>query len=208
MAATPSLPGPPPDPPADLDARSLPAHVVPAGTVLYRIHRRTRGALHFGPRSRPEARGRWDAPDDSFGVCYLAERPHLAFAETLLRDLAIEEVASATLAARALAEVEVRRDLPLVKLHGAGLRRLRATGAVVQGPYATTWSWSRALHRHPSAPDGVRYHARHDDDAFALAVYDRAADTLAPGRSVPLLDPALAHDLGSWLDRYGIGLGP
>lgn len=203
-----SPPGSPPIPPADLGARALPTHVVPTGAILYRIHRTTSGPLHFGPRTKPESRGRWDAPNDEFGICYLAEHPHLAFAETLLRDLDLDEIASATLAARALTRVEVVRNLALVRMHGAGLRRLRATGAVVQGPYATTWTWSLALHGHRETPDGIRYRSRHDDDAFVIAIYHRAMSALAPGPSVGLLDPALVRALGSWLDRYGIGLGP
>lgn len=203
-----SLPALPPAPPTDLATRALPTHVIAAGTIFYRIHRTATRPLYFDPRSRVESRGRWDAPSDEFGIAYFADHPRLAFAETLLRNLELDEIASATLTSRALVEIEVVRELRLVKMHGEGLRRLRATGAVVQGPYTNTWAWSQALYGHPETPDGIRYRARRDDDLFAIALYDRAASTLVPQTSTGLLDPALARDLGSWLDHYGIGLGP
>lgn len=202
------LPGPIPDPPADFHTRTLPILTLPAGTPLSRIHLRTRGALYYGPRTDPARRGRWDAPDDSFGVCYLAETAHLAFAETFLRDLALEEIGSATLGERSLALVHPVRDLRLAQMHGAGLHRMQATAAVVQASYDRTWAWAQSIHGHPARVDGVRYRARHDDDSLAVAVFDRAAAAVEVSASTPLLDPSLAQELSRWLDRYSLGLAP
>lgn len=204
-----SLPGPAPLPPPDLDRRALASREIPAGTVLYRIHRTAVDALHFGPRTDPEARGRWDAPDDSYGVCYLAERGHTAFAETMLRELDREEVSeSGDLAPRSLARIRVMRRLVVARMHGPGLRRMKAIAAVVQGSYDVTWAWSYALHAHPGCVDGIACRARHDNDDLAVALFDGARDVVAALGSTPLLDLSLAGEVGSWLDRYEIGLRP
>jgi hypothetical protein len=204
-----SLPGPPPRPPADLDRRALPLYEVRAGTVLYRMHRRRLGALFFGPRTDLNDRGRWDAPDDSFGICYLAEAAHTAFAETMLRELDRDQVSEVgDLAPRSLARLVVEQPLRLARMHGAGLRRMKATAAVVQGPYEITWEWSRAIHGHPEGVAGISYRARHDDDGLSIALFQREESALRSLDSTPLLDPSLAADLGAWLDRYDIGLSP
>jgi hypothetical protein len=203
-----SLPGPPPLPPADLNRRPLAIGEVRAGTILCRIHRTAAGVLYFGPRTDPRQRGRWDAPDDGYGVCYLAWEGRTAFSETLLRELGREEVSeSGDLAPRSLARIELTRTLRVARMHGPGLRQLRATAAVVQGSYDVTWAWSQALHGHPDRVDGIVYRARHDDDDLAVALFDRARDAVAVLDSTPLLDLALSAELGSWLDRYQIGLG-
>jgi hypothetical protein len=203
-----SPPGPP-QPPADLGRHTLPVHEIPAGALLYRMHRRRLGALFFGPRTDPNDRGRWDAPDDSFGVCYLAEEAHTAFAETMLRELERDEVSeTGDLAPRNLARLVVERPLRLARMHGAGLRRIKATAAVVQDPYEITWAWSHAIHAHPECLAGISYRARHDDDGLALALFQRDETALRLLDSTPLLDPSLATDLGAWLDRYDIGLSP
>ena len=199
-------PGPPPLPPADLAAKSLPLHTVAAGAVLYRVHRTSRGVLHFGGSAEPFERQRWDAPDASYGVCYLAEEDHIAFAETLLRDLDIDTVQQADLDARALAVVLARAPLRLVEMNGKHLRRVGADASVVQGSYDVTWEWSAALHAHPDAPHGIRYRARHDDSGLSVALFDRAQDRVEVVQTTPLNDPAMAPHLGRWLDRYQVRL--
>jgi RES domain len=199
-------PGPPPLPPGNLASRGLPLHVCAAGTRLARIYSTARSPLFFGPAAGMPPRSRWDAPAGEFRVCYLAEEPHAAFAETFLRDPGATLVETADVARRALLEVEVTRNLRLVALHGPGLRRLGATAAVCTGPYAVSRAWALALHTHPSQPDGIRYRARHDDDGFAIALFDRAADAIAITRSTSLTLPQMQDDLAGWLDRYGMGL--
>jgi hypothetical protein len=199
-------PGPPPLPPANLAGRKLSLHVCPARTRLARIHSASRDPLFFGPAAGSHPRSRWDAPAGEFLVCYLAEEPHVAFAETFLREPGATVIETVDLAARALAEVEVQRDLRLVALHGAGLRRVGATAAVCTGPYVVSRAWALALHAHPSRPDGIRYRARHDDDGFAIALFERAAGAVTVTRSVALVAPGLVGDLAGWLDRYAMGL--
>ncbi|HLM69049.1 MAG TPA: RES domain-containing protein, partial [Longimicrobium sp.] len=113
-------PGPPPLPPRDLKKRALPIHVVPAVTKLYRIHPVDRAPLFFGPAPGQPPRGRWDAPDGKFGVCYMAEQSYAAFAECFLRQAGVMALEMADLRQRGLALFHPVRDLRLVAMHGAG----------------------------------------------------------------------------------------
>lgn len=197
--------GQPPRPPEILSRRTLQISSVDAGIVLYRIHRSQQAPLHFGRGSDPDRHHRWDAPDASYGVCYLAQKAHTAFAETLLRDLEIGAIQERELAIRSLARLHVRAPLRLVAMHGKGLRRLGADASVVQGAYDATWLWS-AFHAHPNAPDGIRYRARHDDSGLSIALFERGRDKVEHLDSTGLLDRAHTRELSRWLDRYEIGL--
>lgn len=199
-------PGPPPLPPADLHARRLPVVEFETAWRLWRIHPADRAPLFFGPAQGVPPRGRWDAPDGAFRVCYLAEHSFSAFAETFLRAPGTLLLETEDLQARALARVHVRSPLRLVPMHGAGLHALGATAASCTGDYAVSRAWAAALHGHPQAPDGIRYRSRHDDDGFAIALFDRARHKVEEGESAPLTAPANLDFLAECLNRYGMGL--
>lgn len=203
---SPVRPGSPPLPPEDLRQRPLAISPVEAGTVLFRIHRSRPSPLHFGRASDPVRRQRWDAPDASYGVCYLAQEGHIAFAETLLRDLGLDVVAEPELAIRSLARIRVREPLRLVAMHGNSLRRLGSDASAVQGSYDVTWQWSAAFHAHPDAVDGIRYRARYDDSGFAIALFERAGTKVELLDTTGLLETAHAAELARWLERYDVGL--
>lgn len=199
-------PGPPPLPPRDLHSRPLPIHLHDVDRNLYRIHPANRYALFFGPAKGQPPRGRWDAPDGRYRVCYLAEQPFAAFAETFLREPGTMLLEMEDLAARSLAIVYILAPLRLVAMHGQGLHALGATAASCTGDYAVSRAWSAALHAHPEKPDGIRYRARHDDDGFAIALFDRAQNSVADMDGAPLTDPANRARLAECLNRYEIGL--
>lgn len=199
-------PGPPPLPPSDLHARRLPIHIQPGGTDLWRIHPADRGCLFFGPAKGQPPRGRFDAPDGGFRVCYLAEKPFAAFAETFLREPGTMVVQMEDLSARSLARVHVMATLRLVGMHGPGLHALGATAASCTGDYAVSRAWAAALHGHPDRPDGIRYRARHDDDGFAIALFHGAEKLVADMESAPLAHPSNQLYLADCLNRYEMGL--
>ena len=199
-------PGPPPSPPADLARRTLQIASLNAGVVLHRIHRSHHPPLYFGRESDPDRRQRWASPDASYGVCYMAAEGHIAFAETLLRDLTLDVIPEAELQVRSMARLRVRAAIRLVAMHGKALRAHGADASLVQGPYPVTWAWSAAFHAHPDAPDGICYRARHDDSGFSLALFERAQGKVEHLDSVHLLDPKSAHEVARWLDRYEMGL--
>lgn len=195
-----------PRPPADLDQRRLPTFEVAAGSALYRIHRTRLAPLHFGKSPDPARRQRWDSPDARYGVCYVAAHSHLAFAETMLRDLQLNAISAADLELRSLARILVREPLRLAELNGRHLHALGADASIVHGAYQLTWDWSAAIHDHPGGPDGIRYRARHDDSGFSVALFERAQSKVLCTHSVSLRNPSVAAELATWLDRYGLAL--
>jgi hypothetical protein len=171
-----------------------------------RIHPTGRDPLFFGPAEGQPPRNRWDAPAGEFGVCYLAEYPDIAFAESFLREPGKTVIQQRDLATRSESVVVTERSLRLAAFHGSGLARLGATAAVAAGPYAVSRQWSKAVHGHPSRVDGIRYRARHDDDGFAIALFDRAVDAVTLRKTTELTSADFRFHLMIALDRYGIGL--
>ena len=197
----------PPLPPADPSVLRPLVTVLPAGTALARIHQPRHDPLFFGPPPGSPPLARFDAPDGAFRTLYAGLSPEAAFAESIVRRLAGGGlVAWAGPAARALARLAVTAELRLVRLEGPGLARIGATAAVASGPYRIARAWAAALHAHPDRPAGLLYRARHDDAAFCVALFDRAAAHLAVTGSLPLV--ADRRRLGALLDRYGLGLDP
>lgn len=175
---------------------------------MIRLHHGGRDPLFFGPAPGAPPRGRWDATDGAFGVCYLArwEDRWVAFAERLLHDPGPRLVARAALAALSVARVESVEALRIVALYGRGLARISATAAVTNGAYENSRPWAAALHGHPESPDGVAWRSRLDNDGVAIALFDRAAHKLRVVGRYGLLEPAAARYLGGCVERYQAAL--
>jgi hypothetical protein len=194
-------PSPGPLPPHDFASRELPLEPIPAGTRLIRAHRSDLGPLHFGSTGG----NRFDDPSKTYGVCYLATTLEGAFAETCLRSVGARFVALTFLEARSFSEIEVIAPLRLLSLHGPGLAQIGATSAVTSGPHVVAQQWSRAIHGHPTAPDGIAYRSNHDNGEICVALFEHASDRLAPGDPQPMtMDRARLAEL---LARYKVGLG-
>lgn len=196
-------PEPAPLPPADLAKRRLLEINVPEGEKLHRFFGRTRDPIHFdrGPD------GRLNAPDEGYGVLYVAKNAQGAFAETFLRRPGITLLPADLLARKAHVTLEVLRPLKFVRLAGPGLARIGATAQVVHGgkPYDTPQAWSGALYRHPGDYDGIAYNARHDDEALCYAIFERAARALREAARETDLDQSWFWDVA---ETYGVGLAP
>lgn len=151
--------------------------------------------------------GRLNAPDGSYGVLYTAHSRRGAFAETFLREPGRTLLARDLIDSRAYAIIRIRRALRTARLYGNGLAVLGATAEITHGgpPYDLPQSWSKALHDHPMALDGIAYRSRHDDNEVCVAVFDRARDDLAVTSRVSDLDQDWFYDL---LDRYQVGIAP
>lgn len=192
-----------PWPPADLAAKSLPLHIVPAGSQLLRFHAKEHGPLYFN-RS---AGWRWNAPDGSFGVCYVGLELAAAFAETFVREPSATYLDLAALRAKVLTRLRAGRDLRLVEMKDSGLKRAGATSLVCSHlPYDLPQAWAKALHGHPDAPDGIVYRASHDDGTLCAAIFDKAGNAVEDdgGRE----DVESAPWLFGMALRYGLGLPP
>jgi hypothetical protein len=196
-----ALPDPAPLPPPDFASRDLPIETLPKGTRLVRIHRSDLGPLFFGATGG----NRFDDPHKAYGVCYLSLTLEGAFAETCLRSVGARFVSLTFLEARSFSEIALTKPLRLVSVHGPGLARIGATGAVTSGPHVIAQRWSRAIHDHSEAPDGISYRANHDNGELCAALFDRARDRLVPADPTPLT--ADRERLAALLERYKVGLG-
>lgn len=185
---------------------SLPLERLPRGTAFYRIHHSKNRALWFGPARGTPPTNRFDDPLGKYRVCYVGCSPEAAFAEKLLRAPPVRLVSRTALSALKLTTTVAAREIRVVSLRGAGLARLGITAAVAMGhSYSDSQALGRRIHDHDDRPDGILYRCRHDDDAFAVALFDRArqAVRVRSGSSVRLGED-LAR-LASMAARYGFG---
>lgn len=194
-------PDPGPLPPSDFASRDLPTESVSPGTRLVRIHRSDLGPLFFGSTGG----NRFDDPARTYGTCYLSTTFEGAFAETCLRAVGARFVALTFLEARSFSEIEVVDTLTFVSIHGPGLAQLGATGAVTSGPHTVVQQWSRAVHDHPTAPDGVACRSNHDNGQLCVALFERASARLGAADTQPIMDDR--SRLAALLARYKVGLG-
>jgi len=201
--------GPPqgPLPPEDLAGRPLPLETRTAGSSLFRIHDAEREAVWFGPGSGNDPRSRFDdpaCPACGFGVCYVAVTPEGAFAESFLREVPARVASRAFLDRHRITRLRTTRPLRLASGHGAGLARVGATAVIASGGHDLARRWARAIWAHQDAVDGLIYHCRHDDDELAIALFDRARDTIVGEQSRGLRDDR--KWLGGVLERYQLAL--
>jgi hypothetical protein len=169
------------------------------------LHRATYGAVHFGRTGD----NRFDDPQTAFGVLYIGEDVYCAFIETFgdfrgvigQVTLAVEDLTSGN-----ISQITAARAVRLVDLRGPTLARLGADARLWTADYWVSQQWSRALHDHPSKPDGSLYPARHDPDRVSLALFeDRVAGTIAD-RPQGNLYPDNWRLIGSIIAHYGVSL--
>ncbi len=193
-----------PLPPTDLASRTPEFVTLIQGAIVERFYTAANDLIYFDRSTR----GRFNAPDGSYGVLYAAEQLSGAFAETFLRTPGRTLLPPDLVRLKARARIRITRELRLIRLTGSGLARLGATAEVVHGglPYNVPQAWSKALKEHPSQPDGVTYRARHDDDAICYALFDDMP------LSVSEVSRDTELDSQDWFwrlaDRYGIGIAP
>jgi hypothetical protein len=183
--------------PPDFDRKRL--HVVRRSGPWQRMHPEEYSALYFGK----DRKNRFDDPKSEYGVLYVAEDEFGAFVETFLRNPKLTLVARDELVKRRLSEIEASADLSLVDLTGKGLQRAGVTGDISTAPHEETWALSRAIHEHPSRPDGIRYRLKHDLERIGIAIFDRVElARLGVTSRGSLVDPSNAALLGKILDEY------
>ncbi|WP_188826315.1 RES family NAD+ phosphorylase [Brucella endophytica] len=190
-----------PLPPAWLHTRPLPVDVLPAGTILHRVHRSKLSPVFFGPGKGNPPVNRFDSESGRFGVLYLGLSRDGALAETILRNPQRLMIAASEFTSRAAAELSVRRELRVVRMHGNGLQALGTDNAISTGPYEPCGRWVDALWDHPDMPDGLAYQSRHDPGEICIALFERPNLTITVQGTKPLT--AMLNDVATLLDRYG-----
>lgn len=195
-----------PPPPAWLGSKSLPLDILPAGTVLHRIHRAALGPVFFGPRPGNPPTYRFDSASSRFGALYVGLSRAGAVTETLLRNPQRLMVSASEITDRAATELVCHRELRLVKLYGAGLQAVGTDNAISTGPYESCGVWADALWDHSDQPDGIAYQSRHDSSEIRLALFERPDLTFDIRSTTPLT--ALLHEIAALLNAHGKSLSP
>jgi hypothetical protein len=189
-----------PDPPSDFDNRPLP--VVEGTGPWYRLNpAQYDSALHFDRSGR----GRFDGPQQGYGILYVGEDVCAAFIETFGRIHGAKGVSEVLLRQRNLVEIKVDRPLVLVDLIGSGLVKLGADARLTAGKYTKARRWARAIHEHPQQVDGIRYRSRHDPNRLCCGFFDRVQPCLGEQNQGTLIEQH-PHQLAQILAHYDYGL--
>src|SRR5258708_17624249 len=139
-------PGEHPEPHADLAGRSPVLGTLEEGTVVYRLYRADRDALHFGRTGD----NRFDVPDGSFGVLYAGEDEYCSFIETCGQVTGVPSVSGAYLDQRHLAEMKFMESMKLIDLSASGgLARIGADGPPMAGSHSMGQRRAAAPRDHP-----------------------------------------------------------
>jgi hypothetical protein len=209
-------------PPRSLEATPV-TTTLPAGTVLWRAHRRK----HLQPpfRAKPSdpqfADGRFDgAPPDCYPFCYAGLANTTALMEKFLRSVpfgsgGVRMIRRASVADHQLSTLELLDDLPLVSLQTQGdLAAVWQDSWLIQAEghdYAKTSAWARWIRRLDTAAAGLIWPAKRDIDGRAVILFgDRCRDLVLPGQEEPIdLDTACgAAYLNRELARYRVTIRP
>ena len=148
-----------PSPPTDPGSLDPAAAVLPAGSILFRVHPDSLRANAFNPHFGLGARFHFILRDDGTKVpaLYAAETPEAAIAETVFHDVPLRprtrrQLSAWKLERRWLTRLRSLRDLQLVELHHPGLGRLGLNPdeitATDPSRYPRTRQWAQALHDH------------------------------------------------------------
>lgn len=196
-------PGRHPSPTAAFQKRSLAITRVPKSHRWVRLHRSKYPPLHFGTTGL----SRFDAPDGSFGVLYVARQPKGAFAETFCRHGgALHQVYELELEQYAVAAITSNRSLKLADLAGKGLARMGLDNRLSTGDYRIAQRWAAAIYNHPDQPDGIIYSSRHDPKQQLAALFDRSKSLLRVQKLGTLRSHLGDREFFELLDHYGIAL--
>ncbi|ORB11022.1 RES family NAD+ phosphorylase [Mycobacterium noviomagense] len=150
------------------------------GHLLYRVFTASRAATEFNPGVGAPTRFGFFG-DPVLPIMYAADTEEAAIAETLLHDIPVEGgvLPFDKYSTKALARLEVTRDLRLAVLHGMALRRLKVSPEdVTSSPastYPTTVVWAEAAHG--IGVDGMVWVSRLCNDTKAYVFFgDRCAE--------------------------------
>jgi RES domain len=174
--------------------------ILPAKHLLYCVFTNSRPPTDFNPGVGSGTRfGFFGKP--VVPIMYAADTEEAVVAETLLHDIPVEGgvLPYDKYSPKALARLEVTRDLRLAALHGMGLRRLKvAPEDVTSSPastYADTVHWAEAAHR--IGVDGMVWMSRLCNNTKAYVFFGDKCGT--PGAFVQ--DPSHARIFASPADQ-------
>lgn len=153
--------------------------ILDAGDILVRVHRKSQGAIFFGPAPGIGPQNRFDAPAGQYRMLYAAQRLEGAFVETVLRRPGNRIVKRAFVDERMWTPLRLQRSLVLAKIMDEGLLYHGVDASIsATDDYGPSRALALALHEDYSGLDGLAYRSRHNNGEICFALFDRvlAAD--------------------------------
>jgi RES domain-containing protein len=198
-----------PEPPPAPDLARIPPvlHVLPLGTLCWRIYSQGRphpsawnGFRGYGPTT---ARFDHHLPPphlQSRGILYLAESAATCFAEVFQETRVIDRARNDPW----LVCLELRAAVTLLDLRGRWPTQAGASMAINAGPRPRAQRWSRAIYSAYAIVAGLHYSSSMDGNRPAIVLYERAAPALpaAPRFHRALADPTLTAAIARTADRF------
>jgi hypothetical protein len=159
-------------------------HIWEKGKPIIRCHHIEMGATEFNTtevsrRFRPVAGAKGTVP-----TIYVSDLDQGALSETVFHDVPVQDkarrVQRRALIHMVLSTIAPTRQLRLVRLHGAGLRRLQVThGKLIETSsrqYRRTALWGQALYDCDPDFDGLIWRSRQFNDSYALMLWGGRVD--------------------------------
>lgn len=198
-----------PEPPPAPDLARIPPvlHVLPPGTLCWRIY--FQGGPHpsawnafrgYGPTT---ARFDHHLPPphlQSRGTLYLAESAGTCFAEVFQETRVIDRARNDPW----LVCLELVAPVTLLDLRGQWPTQAGASMAIDSGPRPRAQRWSRAIYSAYAIVEGLHYSSSMDGNRPAIVLYERAVKALpaAPRFHRALADPTLTAATARAADRF------
>lgn len=190
-------------PPPARPPRNPVVETLSSGSALFRVHSRRFDASSFNPTlsHRYFGGGRFDATsDDEYSYMYLGSSVSVALAETLLRDLPLEEsdvrrLPRAAYKERRLSAVSIEEDIQILQL-----RSSQELGSVAQDTwltqavplhYAQTRHWCHWIRSNAPTVGGLAWISRRDPVGAAYVLF---GDRVPIGAIAPIDHPEAPRD--------------
>lgn len=204
---------PPKTPPGSLHRETL-----AVGATLWRLHSTKYAPTTFNPTvaNDPFAGGRFDSPDGSYTYLYAGEDIHVAAVEALLRDVPAGHLTTArvlphaALVERSISCIQVRREVNLVYLSGAGAHAIGQDSWLTNCEaryFPHTRAWAVAIRGWDDGIGGFVWRSRVNNDRRAYVLFgDRlTADSLIPwGKSARCTTKTGLAMLRGALSKYDV----
>ena len=184
-----------PDPPQTLSIADI--EIVTSKGPWFRLNPVPYSSALYFDRS---GEGRFDGPDQGYGILYLGEDLETCFIECFGRThtKAVEEQ---LLRQRNLFSISSSRSLTFARLSGSGLVKLAADSRLTTGDYKQARKWVRSLWGLNAKLDGILYRSRLDNDRLCYGLFDQCISDLVEENLGNLIDvhpQQLAKILGAY----------
>ena len=197
--------------------------VIPAGTLIHRVHHNDYDPTQFNPTHRGNARFSpiRTSDDDIIPTIYAGETFSCAVSEIVLRmpdalliDPNTGKRANPVISARKFREfrhscVRTTRDLRVLDLSTRGQRQLGVDhNALIAGAVATypaTRAWAEAIHEVFPTIDGLHYPSHQVGPEFAVVLFGtRASESLDPISTIRLNERSTYYQIQEIARKFGM----